>query len=165
MKRMLPLAALLLVGACKSPEGSTPSHAGPEPELGTKEAVYIAIDGKSRTRLAYVERWNYRSGILYWVTDLARVERLGYVLSNGRARRYAWVMGEKSRVIEDLGSDTLEVGVRRILGVNVLVELEETSEKILADAMAAKIRAEREAAAAKPAEGGGGAEDGCGCGE
>ncbi len=165
MKRMLPLAALLLVAACKSREGSTPRRAGPEPEVGTKEAVYIAIDEKSRTQLAFVEKWRYASGGLYWVTDLARVERLGFVHANGRAKRYAWIMGEKSRVIEDLGSDTLEVGVRRILGVNMLVELEETSEKALADAMAAKIRAEREAAAAKPAAGGGGAGDGCGCGE
>jgi len=163
MKRMLPLAALLLA-ACKSREVSTSLPQGPEPEVGVKEAVFVAVDGNTGRRLAFVERWRYRSTSLHWVWDVDRAEKLGVVHADGRAKRYAWVMGQRSRVDDDLGVDTLEVGVRRILAVDAPVELVPTTERALADEMARKVRERREAGAAKPGEGGGGAGEGCGCG-
>jgi hypothetical protein len=158
MKRILLSAALLAGVACarrdRLDDAPNPRL---EPSVGTKQAVFVVLDERDRTRLGYVEKWAYGpSGVtLYWVFGLDRSDKLGYVSSAGRAIRYDYPPG--GRVETDLGADTVAMGVRRILRHEAPVVVERTTEKALAEEFfAAKRAAEAPPEAERAGVGGGG---------
>ena len=159
MKRLLLLAPALVATACIG-GGKAKTASDPwTPRFGRMTALYEARDGDTRTRVGFMARTAYDDGrIIYWVSGSDRSERLGFILSTGRAYRYVWHAGRRAPEPEDLGADVRENGARRILGRERPVYFEETSLDSLRRGMepAPQKTAPKDEAAD---------DEGCGCGD
>lgn len=158
MMRLLLLAPALAAAACAG-RGRVQAVPDPwTPRFGRMTAIYEVRDEDTRRRVGFMERTAYDDGrVIYWVTGPDRSEKLGFILSTGRAYRYVWHAGKRAPEPEDLGADVREAGVRRILRLERPVYFQETSLEAL--------RKELEPAPKPAPKKAAGDEEGCGCGE
>jgi len=138
MKNLLLPALLILAAACsKKPQQVKELPSATTPRLGLVETVYQVLDQKTRERLGYVDRTKYDTGhVIYWVLGSDRGEKLGYVLPNNRAYKYVWEVGVRRPEPEFLGADVMSYQVRRILGYDKTVVLEEIEMEAIAEHLA-----------------------------
>jgi len=155
MKSLFLPALLLFAVACgKSADNETAKvSTGPRAEVGVVETVYEVLEEMARTRVGFVNKTSYDSGrIVYWVYGPGYHEKLGYLLTNGRAYKYEWLPGGK-RAETALAADTRNSNVRRVLGHDKVVVLEPIGQDELAKQLLAGRYDKPKAA---------GEEDGCG---
>jgi len=158
MMRLLLLAPAIVAAACASRgKAQTPTEPW-TPRFGRMTALYEVRDDDSRARVGFMERTVYDDGrVIYWVPGSDRTERLGFLMSTGRAYRYVWYGGQRASEPEDLGADVRETGARRILGNERPVYFQETS----LEALRREMEPKPQAAPKKAAED----DEGCGCGD
>jgi hypothetical protein len=126
MTRTFALLLVAALAACSS-TGAPKAQSGKDwsPKFGAK-ALYEMRDQATGTRVGFVEKATYDDGgVVYWVTDVERKVKYGYMTPNNRGYRYDWVAGVRSETPEFIGADTFQANARKILGYDRPVTLQE----------------------------------------
>jgi hypothetical protein len=129
MTRTFALLLIAAAAACSS-SGSKgraqQSQTDWAPKFERAKALFEVRDEKGGARVGFVEKTTYDDGsVVYWVTDVDRKVRHGYMTANNRGYRYDWVAGVRSESAEFIGADTFQANARKILGYGRPVVLNE----------------------------------------
>jgi len=140
MWKPLLIAILLFAAACsRPPKAEVPASIAPR--FGHIISIHQVVDKKTRKRLGFIEEFRYDTGqVLFWVRNVDRTERMGYITPANRAYKYVWRVGQRDEQAEFIGADTISSNARRILGYDQPVALEPITLEALAEETAAKTR-------------------------
>lgn len=130
MTRTFALLLVAALAACGSSGSRDKAQSQKDwsPKFERAKALYEVRDEATGTRVGFVEKTTYDDGsVVYWVTDVDRSVRHGYMTQNNRGYRYDWVAGVRSTDAEFIGADTFQANARKILGYGRPVTLHEVA--------------------------------------